>query len=281
MFEFTITAASGRARAGRLELPHGAVDTPAFMPVGTAGTVKALSPADLERVGTQMVLANTYHLHLRPGEEEVAALGGLNSFMAWPRPVLTDSGGFQVFSLAGLRTVTDEGVEFRSHIDGSARFLTPERVMEIQWQLASDVAMAFDHVIPSNADREAMTDAVIRTIGWLERCAKRHVALTAGAADTQILWPILQGGILPDLRKQSLHDTLQTADWTGVAIGGLAVGESKPAMYETVELLDPLIPDKLPRYLMGVGFPEDLLRCVARGVDLFDCVIPTRHGRHG
>lgn len=281
MFEFTVQATDGAARAGELVLPHGTIQTPCFMPVGTQGTVRALSPLDLEAAGAQLVVGNTYHLHLRPGEDVVATLGGLHRFMAWDRPLLTDSGGFQVFSLEALRRVDDDGVEFRSHVDGSRRRLTPEQVVQIQWTLGADVAMAFDHVIPGEADRAAAGDALERTTRWLERCRRRHVQLNADAPARQTLWPILQGATYHDLRRRALRETLALGDWTGIAVGGLAVGEPKEVMYAVLETLQASLPPAMPRYLMGVGFPEDLLRSVARGMDLFDCVAPTRNGRNG
>ena len=284
MFEFTVDATSGRARTGTLTLPHGAVETPAFMPVGTQGTVRALSPADLRAVGASMILANTYHLHVRPGDAVIAQLGGLHRFMAWDRPLLTDSGGFQVFSLAGFRRVDDDGVEFQSHVDGSRRTLTPERATEIQWTLGADVAMAFDHVAPGAADLTASRDAMERTLRWLGRCAKRHEELqrpSARPAVRQTLWPILQGGTHQNLREEGLRRILEMGSWTGLAIGGLSVGEPKATMYDVLELLEPRLPGPLPRYLMGVGFPGDLIAAVERGVDLFDCVAPTRNGRNG
>lgn len=278
MFTFQVEATSAAARAGRLTLPHGTVETPAFMPVGTQGTVRALSPNDLRAAGASLVLANTYHLHVRPGEDVVAKLGGLHRFMGWDRPLLTDSGGFQVFSLEGFRRVDDDGVEFQSHVDGARRRLTPERATEIQWTLGADVAMAFDHVVPGAADEATARDALERTLRWLERCARRHRELTDGR---QTLWPILQGGIHESLREEGLQRILALGDWTGLAIGGLSVGEPKSAMYRQLELLQPRLPAALPRYLMGVGFPEDLVAAVERGVDLFDCVAPTRNGRNG
>ena len=284
MFDFRIEATSGAARAGVLTLPHGAVRTPCFMPVGTQGTVRALSPADLRATGAELVLANTYHLHVRPGEDVVSKLGGLHRFMGWDRPLLTDSGGFQVFSLEGSRQVDEDGVEFRSHVDGSRRRLTPERATEIQWTLGADIAMAFDHVIPGGADAATARDAMERSTRWLERCAKKHRELSGSgqqATPLQTLWPILQGGTHLELRIEGLRSLLQTGDWTGLAIGGLSVGEPKPAMYATLEALEPEMPRTAPRYLMGVGFPEDLVAAVERGVDLFDCVAPTRNGRNG
>jgi queuine tRNA-ribosyltransferase len=294
VFDFTLDATSGPARAGRITLPHGTVETPMFMPVGTQGTVRALSPGDLRAVGATLVLANTYHLHLRPGEQVVHKLGGLHRFMAWDRPLLTDSGGFQVFSLAGFRRVDEDGVEFQSHVDGSRRTLTPERATEIQWTLGADIAMAFDHVVPGGADEAVARDALERTVRWLERCAQRHRDLLAGREVGtngplepsnrptlhQALWPILQGGTHLPLRVEGLRRILDLGPWTGLAIGGLSVGEPKPLMYGLLERLEPELPP-LPRYLMGVGFPEDLVAAVERGVDLFDCVAPTRNGRNG
>lgn len=281
MFEFAVDATNGPARAGTLRLPHGTVETPCFMPVGTQGTVRALSPFDLQAVGAQIVLGNTYHLHVRPGEAVVAELGGLHRFMAWPRALLTDSGGFQVFSLEGFRRVDDDGVEFQSHVDGQRRRLTPERAVEIQWALGPDIAMAFDHVIPGNADRAAARDALDRTARWLGRCRTRHAQLAAHDPGRQTLWPILQGAGYDDLRRAAVNQVLDLGEWTGVAVGGLAVGEPKDVTYRILEALEPSLPATLPRYLMGVGFPEDLLRAVARGFDLFDCVAPTRNGRNG
>ena len=280
MFDFTLDATSASARSGRLALPHGTIETPCFMPVGTQGTVRALSPNDLRAAGANLVLANTYHLHVRPGEDVVARLGGLHRFMGWDRPLLTDSGGFQVFSLAGFRRVSDDGVEFQSHVDGARRFLTPERATEIQWSLGADVAMAFDHVVPGGADEPTARDALERTLKWLERCARRHAELKA-SHDTQTLWPILQGGTHLELRSAGLRRIADSGAWSGLAIGGLSVGEPKPAMYEVLAALEPRLPPALPRYLMGVGFPVDLVAAVERGMDLFDCVAPTRNGRNG
>ena len=278
MFDFWIDATSGAARSGLLTLPHGSVETPVFMPVGTQATVRTLSPADLKAVGAQIVLANTYHLHVRPGEDVIAQLGGLHKFMAWERPLLTDSGGFQVFSLEGFRHVDDDGVEFQSHVDGGRRKLTPESAIDIQATLGADIAMAFDHVIPGGADETTARDALDRTLRWLERCKRRHDALKMSE---QTLWPIIQGGTLPALRTECLDRILALGPWTGIAIGGLSVGEPKDKMYQTVEVLEARLPATLPRYLMGVGFPGDLVAAVERGVDLFDCVAPTRGGRNG
>jgi len=278
MFDFWIDGQSGAARSGSLTLPHGTVETPVFMPVGTQATVRTLSPADLKAIGAQIVLANTYHLHVRPGEDVIARLGGLHKFMAWERPLLTDSGGFQVFSLEGFRKVDEDGVEFQSHVDGGRRKLTPERAIEIQATLGSDIAMAFDHVIPGGADEATARDALDRTLRWLVRCKKRHEELKTSE---QTLWPIVQGGTLPALRTECLDRILELGPWTGIAIGGLSVGEPKHKMYQTIEVLEARMPATLPRYLMGVGFPADLVAAVERGVDLFDCVAPTRGGRNG
>jgi queuine tRNA-ribosyltransferase len=280
MFEFRIEASAGPARAGRLSLPHGTVRTPAFMPVGTHGVVRGLHPDDVRRAGAQIVLANTYHLHLRPGEDLIAAMGGLHAFTTWDRPMLTDSGGFQVFSLEGLRRVEEEGVEFTSHVDGSVHTLTPERAVEIQAALGADVAMAFDHVVPGQAPLALACEGMERTLRWLARC-KAAQATIPGLSSAQTLWPILQGGTHDALRLRSLEGTLELGPWTGIAIGGLSVGEPKDVMHRVLETLEPVMPPAMPRYLMGVGFPPDLLEGIARGVDLFDCVAATRNGRHG
>ncbi len=282
MFEFAIDGTDGPARAGRWTLPHGTVETPCFMPVGTNGTVRALAPSDLAEIGASLVLANTYHLHLRPGEDVVAKLGGLHRFMGWPGPLLTDSGGFQVFSLEGMRRVTEEGVEFKSHLDGSNRFLSPERAVEIQWALAPDVAMAFDHVLPGQSGREAQEDALARTLRWLARCRARHDSLAESLSPKpQALVPILQGGIFPDLRRRALEGVLAAGDWCAVAVGGLSVGEPKAEMYTVLADLETVLPPRVPRYLMGVGFPEDVVAAIGLGMDLADCVAPTRMGRNG
>jgi queuine tRNA-ribosyltransferase len=281
VFDFELTATDGPARAGRWHLPHGTVETPCFMPVGTNGTVRALAPSDLAEIGATLILGNTYHLHLRPGEDVIARLGGLHRFMGWTGPILTDSGGFQVFSLEGLRKVSDDGVEFRSHIDGSTRFLTPERVMEIEWALGPDVAMAFDHVLPGQSTHADQQDALARTLRWLARCRARHAELSAGTPDRQTLVPIIQGGTFTDLRRASLEGILSLGAWRAVAIGGLSVGEPKEAMRAVLADLQTVLPPSLPRYLMGVGFPEDVVASIGLGMDLADCVAPTRMGRNG
>jgi len=275
--DFTLERTLGAARAGTLTLPHGTIRTPAFMPVGTHGVVRGLSAADVRRTGAQIILGNTYHLHIRPGEDVVRAMGGLHRFTTWDRPMLTDSGGFQVFSLEGLRRIEEDGVTFQSHVDGSTRKLTPERAMEIQRALGADIAMAFDHVVPGQAPYDLAREGMERTLRWLERCRVRHAELDG----TQTLWPIVQGGTHDELRLRSLEGTLDRGPWSGVAIGGLSVGEPKPVMHRVLELLEPGLPREIPRYLMGVGFPADLLEGIARGVDLFDCVAATRNGRHG
>ncbi len=300
-FGFRLEGTHGAARAGTLTLPHGTVRTPAFMPVGTHGAVRGLHPDDVRRTGAEIMLGNTYHLHLRPGEEVVRAMGGLHRFAAWDRPMLTDSGGFQVFSLETLRTISEEGVEFQSHIDGSWRTITPERAIEIQWALGADIAMQFDHVVPGQASHELAREGMERSLRWLERCRLRpETVRTVGSSapspadpshserpdlpdrpDRQVLWPIIQGGVHQDLRRASIDGILATSDWTGIAIGGLSVGEPKPVMHRVLEDLEPVLPAAVPRYLMGVGFPADLLEGIARGVDLFDCVAATRNGRHG
>jgi len=281
-FSFTLEGTEGSARAGTFLTPHGAVPTPAFMPVGTQGTVKTLTPDEVAALGGSMVLANTYHLFLRPGHDAVRELGGLHAFMRWDGPILTDSGGFQVFSLARINRVRDEGVEFQSHIDGSRHLFTPERVMEIQRALGADVVMAFDECPPGGADRDTVTRANHRTLLWLERCRDRFRALAEGSpGPDQALFPVLQGNVFDDLRLQQARDVLGMGEWVGLAIGGLSVGESKEDMWRTLEVMDGALPPGSPRYLMGVGYPADLLRAVARGCDLFDCVAPTRNARHG
>ncbi|MEJ2677991.1 MAG: tRNA guanosine(34) transglycosylase Tgt [Gemmatimonadota bacterium] len=271
---------SGSARTGVWNTPHGPVHTPAFMPVGTQATVKTLTPEEVSGAGAEMVLSNTYHLFLRPGHEEVRALGGLHAFMRWDGPILTDSGGFQVFSLAAINEVREEGVEFQSHIDGSRHLFTPERVMDIQRALGADVIMAFDECPPGQAEREVAEAAHERTLRWLERCRRRFEE-TRHAGPAQALLPIVQGGSFVDLRRQAARRIGELGDWPGVAIGGRSVGEAKPVMHEVLEALDEELPADGPRYLMGVGYPEDMLEAVRRGVDLFDCVAPTRNGRNG
>jgi queuine tRNA-ribosyltransferase len=280
MFDFTILARDGAARSGVFHLPHGAVQTPAFMPVGTQATVKTLSPDEVAGTGAEIVLSNTYHLYLRPGYEVVRELGGLHAFMRWDRPILTDSGGFQVFSLAAINEVRDDGVVFQSHIDGSRHFFTPESVMDIQHALGADVIMAFDECPPGQAERAIAEEAHERTMQWLARCRRRFEQLSGNGAP-QTLLPIVQGSTFPDLRRDAVRRVLELGDWRGIAVGGLSVGEPKPVTYEMLEVLEPVLPPALPRYLMGVGYPDDLLQAIARGIDLFDCVAPTRNGRNG
>jgi queuine tRNA-ribosyltransferase len=284
-FDFTVETTSGAARVGSFETPHGVVQSPAFMAVGTLATVKALDPDDLRAMDAQMILANAYHLHLRPGDELVRELGGLHEFMRWDGPILTDSGGFQVFSLATLRTIDEHGVEFQSHIDGSRRTFTPESVMRIERNLGADVIMQFDHVIPGQSEAAIARDASERSLRWLARCRDEFERLVredpiAGRSE-QALFPIVQGGIHAELRREAAAAIRDMADWRGYGIGGLSVGEAKPDMYRILEEVHEALPTDRPRYLMGVGFPEDLVEGVRRGVDLFDCVAPTRMGRNG
>mgnify|MGYP001825420124 FL=1 len=285
-FRFELHATDGSARTGTFHTPHGPVRTPAFMPVGTLGTVTGLTSTEVRGAGADMVLANTYHLYLRPGHDLVRELGGHHDFMRWPGPILTDSGGFQVFSLSGIREIRDDGVEFQSHIDGSRHLFTPESVMEVQRALGADVVMAFDECPPGGASRAQAERANERTLGWLERCRNRFTELEqdgreAGEALRQTLFPIVQGNVFDDLRLQQARDVRSMGDWVGYGIGGLSVGEAKADMWRTLEVLDPALPGDRPRYLMGVGYPDDLLRAVERGCDLFDCVAPTRNARHG
>ena len=275
-FAFEVLATDDAARRGRLLTPHGAVDTPAFMPVATLGTVKSLSPADIRASGAQMVLANTYHLFLRPGHEAVRELGGLHRFMGWDGPLLTDSGGFQVWSLAKLRHLGEEGVEFRSHVDGSLRMLSPERCVEIQQALKVDIIHPLDECLAHPATEAETERSLARTQRWLVRTAAAH----ARGDGSQALFGIVQGGMFPALRRRAAEDVV-ALDLPGYAIGGLAVGEPKPVLYDITEQTAALLPTHRPRYLMGVGKPDDLVEAVKRGVDLFDCVLPTRNGRNG
>lgn len=283
MFKFEVIAESNRSRSGLFSTPHGDIATPAFMPVGTLATVKSLDPDDLTAMGASMILSNAYHLHLRPGDELVREMGGLHEFMQWNGPILTDSGGFQVFSLEGLRKVSEDGVEFQSHIDGSRRFFTPESVMQIERNLGADVIMQFDHVIPGQSDEPTARDASERSVRWLARCLAAFEAVDNAepAESRQALFPIVQGGIHTHLRREAASAIQSMHDWKGFGIGGLSVGEAKPAMYEMLEVVDEALGRDRPRYLMGVGFPEDIVEGIRRGVDLFDCVAPTRMGRNG
>ncbi len=281
MFDYTIHATDGAARAGTFTTPHGPVETPVFMPVGTVGTVKAVSPDELEAMGASMILANTYHLFLRPGHERVESLGGVHDFMRWDRPLLTDSGGFQVFSLGAINEIRDDGVVFQNHIDGSEHLFTPARVMEIQRALGADVVMAFDECPPGGADRQTVRRANERTLRWLEECRSRFRELQEeDAGPRQSLFPVLQGNVYDDLRREHARSVRSAGEWDGWAIGGLSVGEDKPDMWRTVEVLHDEIPTEKPRYLMGVGYPDDLLEAIDRGCDMFDCVAPTRNARH-
>jgi len=272
MFKFNITARNNRARTGIFTTPHGNLITPVFAPVGTQATVKTLTPAQVKELGATLVLSNTYHLYLRPGDDVVAGLGGLHRFMRWPHPMLTDSGGFQVFSLAQTRQIDDEGVTFKSHIDGSTHRFTPQRSIRIQENLGADIIMAFDECSDPN-DHEYSRLAMERTHRWAEICVK------AKRRGDQALFGIVQGGVQPDLRAESAT-FIASLDTPGIAIGGLSVGETKEEMHATLDVVTPLLPENKPRYLMGVGTPEDLINGVARGIDIFDCVLPTRLARH-
>lgn len=272
---FTVEALDGQARAATLVTAHGAIETPAFMPVGTQGSVKSLAPDDLRLLGAQVILCNTYHLYLRPGDELIARLGGLHRFCGWDGPILTDSGGFQVFSLKGLRTVGEDGVEFQSHIDGSRHFLSPEKAVAIQRNLGSDIVMVLDECLGYGADRAATEQSLGLTTRWAVRCRE---ALPRDSG--QLLFGIVQGGFFQDLREQSLAE-LAAVSFEGYALGGLSVGEPRAEMDEILARTAPLMPRDRPRYLMGVGTPRDLLQGVAAGIDLFDCVLPTRNARNG
>jgi queuine tRNA-ribosyltransferase len=272
--KYTLLKQDGEARAGLLETTHGTIHTPIFMPVGTQATVKSMAPRDLDEVGAQIILSNTYHLYLRPGHKLVAEAGGLHSFMNWQKPILTDSGGFQVFSLAQLRDISEDGVVFRSHIDGSKHFFTPEKVMEIEQDLGADIAMQFDVCSPYPAPREQIIAALEKTTRWAARCKAAH------HREDQALFGIVQGGLFNDLRRQSAEELIEL-DFSGYGIGGLSVGEPKPMMYDCLDHLMPIMPKDKPRYLMGVGSPDCLVEGVARGIDMFDCVLPTRIARNG
>jgi queuine tRNA-ribosyltransferase len=262
------------ARRGVVRTFHGEIQTPAFMPVGTLGSVKGMSPEDLERLGAEIILGNAYHLYLRPGHEFIARRGGLHSFIGWKRPILTDSGGYQIFSLNLLTKVTDEGVTFQSHLDGSRHFITPEKAIEIEEGLGADIIMAFDECLPYPSDYAKTAASLDRTLDWARRCKAAH------RREDQFLYGIIQGGFYEDLRKKGTEGLLEIG-FDGMAIGGLSVGEPQEEMLHILEEVIPLIPERFPRYLMGVGTPEDLVEGVVRGVDLFDCVLPTRHARTG
>lgn len=274
-YELIKTDPRTKARRGRVTTPHGTIETPVFMPVGTAATVKAMRPEQVEETGAEIILSNTYHLYLRPGHEIVREAGGLHRFMNWNKSILTDSGGFQVFSLGAMRKISEEGVQFRSHIDGSKHMLTPEKSMEIQNALGSDIIMAFDECAPYPADRQYVKDSLERTTRWLKRCKDYHKN-----TEKQSLFGIMQGGMYADLRKQSAEEIVEL-DLPGYAIGGLSVGEPKSLMYEMLDGCVDYLPKEKPRYLMGVGSPDCLFEGVERGIDMFDCVLPTRIARHG
>lgn len=276
MIEFKILKkhSHSSARLGVLTTPRGEINTPCFMPVGTQATVKALTREDLESCGSQIILGNTYHLYLRPGHELIRSLGGLHKFMNWPHPVLTDSGGFQVFSLNELAKITEDGVTFQSHLDGSSHFISPERSIEIQQALGADIIMAFDEPTPHTSDINQTMKSLELTTRWAQRCKN------AIHSDKQALFGIVQGGMFTDLRTTSAEQIIEI-DFPGYAIGGLSVGEEKSMMYDITAHTAPLLPDDKPRYLMGVGTPEDLMQCSSMGVDMFDCVMPTRNARNG
>lgn len=274
MFRFRLLQTSGKARLGEIKTSHGKINTPVFMPVGTLATVKSLTPDDIHKVEAEIILANAYHLHLRPGEKIIKKAGGLHKFMSWNKPMLTDSGGFQVFSLSSLRQISDRGVKFKSHLDGKQIFLTPESAIKIQEDLGADIIMALDDVVASDVNKKRTKEAMDRTHSWLKRCIKSH-------ADTnQALFGIIQGGMFADLRVESTK-FVSNANVSGIAIGGLSIGESRSTMYKMLDIVEPVIPKNKPRYLMGVGDPVDLLESIDRGIDMFDCVLPTRLARHG
>ncbi|HEY3382740.1 MAG TPA: tRNA guanosine(34) transglycosylase Tgt [Vicinamibacterales bacterium] len=279
-FTFRVTHSSGVARTGEMTTAHGTVRTPAFMPVGTQGAVKGVLPRDLVELGAEIILANTYHLYLRPGDELVARLGGLHRFAAWDRPILTDSGGYQAFSLGARRTIDETGIHFRSHLDGSEHLLTPEKATDIQANLGSDIAMVLDECLGYPATRDQAAASMERTLRWEMRCRERFVAQEAGTNPGQAQFGIVQGGTFTDLRAASAQATVDIG-FEAYAIGGLSVGEPPDLMYDIVAAATPALPEDRPRYLMGTGTPLDLVECVARGIDLFDCVMPTRNARNG
>jgi len=287
MFEFELLHADGAARRGEVRTPHGVVQTPSFMPVGTRGAVKAVTQRDLVDLDAEILLGNTYHLYLKPGDDLIARAGGLHAFIGWERPILTDSGGYQVFSLASMRHITERGAEFRSHLDGSLHMLTPEKATDIQAQLGSDIAMVLDECVASTDGIDGVRDAMRRSARWAARCRERLQRLRQGPVvgvtvtnPGQAQFGIVQGGIHPGLRTESVQATLEIG-FEGYAIGGLSVGEPPAVMYDVVGHTAPQLPADQPRYLMGTGMPDDLIECVARGVDLFDCVLPTRNARNG
>jgi len=274
---YKVEAKDGNARAGTIDTPHGKIETPVFMPVGTQATVKTMNPEEVRELGADVILGNTYHLYLRPGDDLVAKFGGLHSFMNWPHPILTDSGGFQVFSLGDLRKITEEGVNFRSHIDGSRHFISPEKSIEIQNNLGSDIVMLFDECPPGQSAREYLIPSIERTTRWAKRCVEAHQR-----PDDQGLFAIVQGGVYEDLREKSRDELMEMDEhFSGYAIGGLAVGEPTEDMYRILEYITPTLPEEKPRYLMGVGEPLDMIEAVEHGIDMMDCVQPSRIGRHG
>ena len=284
-FSFTLRTTDGAARLGELRTPHGVVQTPAFMPVGTQGAVKAVHHRELEEAGAEIILGNTYHLLIRPGDELIARRGGLHRFIGWDRPILTDSGGFQVYSLAQRRSITEEGAEFQSHLDGARYLLTPERAIDVQARLGSDIAMAFDECIAYPATRDQAGEAMARSLRWGARSRRRFLELqnleqSTDVRSGQAQFGIVQGGMFQDLRDESADATVGLG-FEGYALGGLSVGEPSERMYELVADTTRRLPTDRPRYLMGVGTPEDLVECVGRGIDLFDCVLPTRNARNG
>lgn len=293
MFEYKIKSESGttKARIGELTTPHGTIETPVFMPVGTKATVKTMKPEELKEIGSQIILANTYHLYLRPGHELIEKMGGLHKFMNWDRPILTDSGGFQVFSLGAnydkdkpsrksLVKIKDDGVEFRSILDGSKHFFSPEKVMEIEHALGADIIMAFDECPPADSDKKYAKEATDRTHRWAKICKEHHQKITNKSNKQQALFPIIQGAMFEDLRIESTK-IISDLDLPGIAIGGLAVGEPRDVTWHIVDTILPYLPKNKPRYIMWIGTPEDIREAIKRGIDMFDCVLPTRLGRHG
>jgi queuine tRNA-ribosyltransferase len=286
-FQFTLSSADGLARRGEFATPHGVVQTPAFMPVGTQGAVKAIRQRDLEEIGAEIILGNTYHLYLRPGDELIARRGGLHEFIGWNRPILTDSGGFQGFSLASRRSITENGADFQSHLDGSRHLLTPERATDIQARLGSDIAMVLDECLAFPATHDAAAASMTRSVRWAQRCRDRLLQLRSGPVEDvavtnpgQAQFGIVQGGVFQDLRNESADATVAIG-FEGYAIGGLSVGEPIEQMYSVAADTACRLPEDRPRYLMGAGTPADLVECVARGIDMFDCVMPTRNARNG
>jgi len=283
MFEILRKSTKSKARVGKLYTPHGVVNTPAFMPVGTQGTVKTMSPRELNEIGTEIILCNTYHLYLRPGHELIREAGGLHKFIGWDKPILTDSGGFQVFSLAHMRKVTDEGVEFTSHVDGSKHFLTPEKVLEIQTAFGSDIMMPLDECVPYPCGKKEAEEALMRTTEWARESKSEILnpkSETISKFQIPTLFGIVQGSTYKDLRKRSAEE-IAAIDFPGYAIGGLSVGEPQEEMFGMLDIVTDVLPEEKPRHLMGVGYPSDILGAIKLGADLFDCVIPTRLARHG